>query len=110
MVIIMHCHGNLPCTIIQVYYFSRHEGMFNSIFMYASVNGFIYFCRKSESRVFPQSVPITVPNIISFILANVESNMKLKIMWTICSQTTVNMGIHVMCSVLVRYDSFFPVR
>lgn len=45
--------------------------------------------KKSESRAFPRNLPITVPNILGFILTNVDSTQKLKTMWSICCQTEV---------------------
>jgi hypothetical protein len=48
---------------------------------------FIPANRKSESRAFPKNLQITVPNLIGFILANVEPVLKLKTMWSICCQT-----------------------
>jgi hypothetical protein len=48
---------------------------------------FIPANRKSESRAFPKNLQITVPNLIGFILANVEPVLKLQTMWSICCQT-----------------------
>ncbi|KAJ8979979.1 hypothetical protein NQ317_013728 [Molorchus minor] len=42
---------------------------------------------KSESRVYPVELPITVPNLINFILTNLKSTTKLQTMWTLCNQT-----------------------
>ncbi|KAJ8965120.1 hypothetical protein NQ314_004345 [Rhamnusium bicolor] len=42
---------------------------------------------KSESRVFPSNIPITVPNVVGFILTNLDSTIKLHAMWSICNQT-----------------------
>lgn len=47
------------------------------------------FYRKSESRVFPRNMAITVENIINFILANMEHNLWIPIMYTLCEQTKV---------------------
>ncbi|XP_044252727.1 thioredoxin domain-containing protein 11 [Tribolium madens] len=43
--------------------------------------------RKSESRAFPRNLPITVPNLLGFILTNIDPILKLKTMWCICCQT-----------------------
>lgn len=43
--------------------------------------------RKSESRAFPPGIAITVQNIISFILVNLEPNLKLQALWYLCIQT-----------------------
>ncbi|KAG5866351.1 hypothetical protein JTB14_004130 [Gonioctena quinquepunctata] len=43
--------------------------------------------RKSESRVFPSGIPITVPNLIGFILTNLDPGLKLQAIWSICRQT-----------------------
>lgn len=48
-----------------------------------------FIFRKSESRAFPENVSITIPNVLSFILANVEPEMRLHIMWTFCKDTKV---------------------
>ncbi|RZC27651.1 thioredoxin domain-containing protein 11 [Asbolus verrucosus] len=40
--------------------------------------------RKSESRALPKTVSITVPNLIGFILTNVQPVLRLKIMWSVC--------------------------
>ncbi|KAJ8943292.1 hypothetical protein NQ318_017310 [Aromia moschata] len=42
---------------------------------------------KAESRVFPSELPITVPNLISFIVTNLEPSFKLHAMWSLCNQT-----------------------
>nr|XP_023016686.1 thioredoxin domain-containing protein 11 [Leptinotarsa decemlineata] len=42
---------------------------------------------KSESRVFPSGIPITVPNLIGFILTNLDPGLKLQAIWSICRQT-----------------------
>ncbi|XP_057651528.1 thioredoxin domain-containing protein 11 [Diorhabda carinulata] len=44
--------------------------------------------RKSESRAFPPDIAITVQNIISFLLVNLEPNLKLQALWYLCIQTT----------------------
>lgn len=41
---------------------------------------------KSESRVFPVNIPVTVPNLIGFILTNLDQARKLHAMWAICNQ------------------------
>ncbi|KAL3274082.1 hypothetical protein HHI36_015500 [Cryptolaemus montrouzieri] len=41
----------------------------------------------AESRVFPMEMPITVPNLIGFILANLDPPLKLQAMWTLCDRT-----------------------
>ncbi|XP_050498799.1 thioredoxin domain-containing protein 11 isoform X3 [Diabrotica virgifera virgifera] len=43
--------------------------------------------RKSESRVFPSSISITVPNLINFLLVNLEPNLKIQALWSMCVQT-----------------------
>ncbi|CAG9856574.1 unnamed protein product [Phyllotreta striolata] len=43
--------------------------------------------RKSESRVFPSGIPISVSNLINFLLANLEPNLKLQAIWSVCIQT-----------------------
>lgn len=39
---------------------------------------------KSESRAYPESMPVTLSNLISFILANLDASIKLQAMWEIC--------------------------
>lgn len=50
------------------------------------------FYRKSDSVAFPtNTLPITVSNLIGFILINLEQQplLKLHTMWTICTQIKV---------------------
>lgn len=44
---------------------------------------------KSESRVFPANIPVTVPNLVGFILANLDPGRRLYAMWSVCHQTKV---------------------
>ncbi|CAH1956000.1 unnamed protein product [Acanthoscelides obtectus] len=48
---------------------------------------FIPATSKSESRVFPSSIPINVDNLLGFILTNLDRGLKLQAMWSICKQT-----------------------
>lgn len=48
----------------------------------------IYF-RKSESRVFQANVPITVSNLLGFLLTNIDPHIKLGAIWSLCLQTKV---------------------
>lgn len=43
--------------------------------------------RKSESRAFPQTIPITVPNLVGFIVTNLDPSLKLHAMWSLCNKT-----------------------
>lgn len=43
--------------------------------------------RKSESRVFPRDIPVTIPNLINFVLVNLNPSLKLHVMWALCNQT-----------------------
>ncbi|KAF5283521.1 hypothetical protein FQA39_LY17336 [Lamprigera yunnana] len=43
--------------------------------------------RKSESRVFPRDIPITVSTLITFILVNLNTSLRLHVMWILCNQT-----------------------
>ncbi|CAG9812911.1 unnamed protein product [Phaedon cochleariae] len=43
--------------------------------------------RKSESRVFPSGMSITVSNLTGFILTNLEPEMKLQAIWSLCRHT-----------------------
>nr|XP_022917657.1 thioredoxin domain-containing protein 11 [Onthophagus taurus]XP_022917658.1 thioredoxin domain-containing protein 11 [Onthophagus taurus] len=40
--------------------------------------------KKSETRVFPKSTPITVSTLINFILTNLSPTLKVHAMWSIC--------------------------
>ncbi|KAL1494146.1 hypothetical protein ABEB36_009791 [Hypothenemus hampei] len=40
--------------------------------------------QKEESRVFPSDIPITVPNLMGFILSNVDTSTKLHVMYSVC--------------------------
>ena len=48
-----------------------------------------YIFRKSESRVFSQNIAITVPNLISFVLTNLNPMMRLESMYYLCNRTKV---------------------
>ncbi|XP_066140168.1 thioredoxin domain-containing protein 11 [Euwallacea fornicatus] len=45
--------------------------------------------KKEESRAFPSNIPINVPNLLGFILANVDMPTKLHIMYSVCLHTQV---------------------
>lgn len=51
---------------------------------------FSWICRKSESRVFPRNMPITVGNLVNFILANMDRYYRIRIMYTLCEKTNVS--------------------
>lgn len=77
---------------ISSVWFTRIDGDLNALpweFTMDSYPTIIFFParRKSESRAFPRTMPITVPNLVSFILANLNPTLKLHAMWTLCNQT-----------------------
>ncbi|CAG9773732.1 unnamed protein product [Ceutorhynchus assimilis] len=39
---------------------------------------------KEETRVFPADIPITVPNLLGFILSNLDISTKLHVMYSVC--------------------------
>ncbi|XP_044758505.1 thioredoxin domain-containing protein 11 [Coccinella septempunctata] len=47
----------------------------------------------SESRVFPMDMPITLENLIGFILTNLQPCLKLEAMWTLCHKAKFNPDI-----------------
>ncbi|XP_050300516.1 thioredoxin domain-containing protein 11 isoform X2 [Anthonomus grandis grandis] len=53
---------------------------------YPSILFFPVNC-KEETRVFPTEVPITVPNLLAFMLANMNATMKLTAMYSVCLHT-----------------------
>ncbi|KAJ8922905.1 hypothetical protein NQ315_001447 [Exocentrus adspersus] len=46
---------------------------------------------KSESRVFPFNIAMTVPNLVRFVLTNLDSCRKLQAMWSLCQNTKLEM-------------------
>lgn len=59
--------------------------------------------KKTESRVFPRNLPITVSNLLGFILLNLEPPLRLEVMWTLCGveQFYANLS---NCTVPLRYQ------
>nr|CAI5852904.1 unnamed protein product [Callosobruchus analis] len=54
---------------------------------------FIPATRKSESRVFPSSIPINVDNLLGFILTNLDPELKLQAIWSLCRHTNVRINL-----------------
>lgn len=44
----------------------------------------IFFFRKEDSTVFPFSVPITIPNLLNFVLANLDDDSHVEALTNIC--------------------------
>ena len=38
----------------------------------------------SRTRAFPNTKPLSVPNLLSFIVANLDSQTRVKLAWSIC--------------------------
>ncbi|CAH0563678.1 unnamed protein product [Brassicogethes aeneus] len=77
-------------SLVDNLMFSRIDGDTNVLPWQYTMESFptiIYFpaTKKSESRVFPRNLPITVPNLIGFILTNLDPTMKLNALWSICN-------------------------
>ncbi|XP_018323145.1 thioredoxin domain-containing protein 11 isoform X2 [Agrilus planipennis] len=79
-----------PLEIVE---FARIDGDINILPWEYTMNSFptiIYFPdkMKSESRTFPCNVlPVTVPNLLAFLLSNFNPRLKLHTMWILCNQT-----------------------
>lgn len=52
---------------------------------------FLKMCifRKSETRVFQTNVPITVTNLLGFVLTNIDPHLKIGAIWSLCLQIKV---------------------
>lgn len=50
---------------------------------------FIPAYRKPESRAFSQTAVRTIPNLITFLLANLEPPINLEAIWTLCNRSKV---------------------
>lgn len=64
--------------------------------------------RKSESRIFPRDISVTVPNLINFILVNLNPSLKLHVMWTLCNQTKFE-DEKLQCVASVRKENLFVI-
>lgn len=90
--------------------FARIDGELNILPWEFTMDTFptvIYFPphRKSDSVAFPSStMPITVSNLIGFLLSNLDENIKLNVMWTLCNQTKFE-GDQSNCLKLVRAET-----
>lgn len=62
---------------------------------------FIPANQVSESRVFPMDMPINLQNLIGFILANLQTSLRLEAMWTLCDKAKFNPDV---------MDCFLSVR
>ena len=48
------------------------------------------FCRKSDSIVFPDSEPKTLPNLIRFVLSHATSDLRLDTLLDVCNKQCLN--------------------
>lgn len=49
---------------------------------------FVIFFRKEDSTVFPFSVPITIPNLLNFVLANLDGDSHVEALTNVCQSGT----------------------
>lgn len=51
---------------------------------------FLWYFRKSESRIFPSSLEVTVQNVIGFVLANLNRPQRLHGLVSVCKNVQVS--------------------
>jgi hypothetical protein len=53
------------------------SGAIQRFFGYVGLICLVFFVRKSESRIYPTSLQVTVPNVLGFVLANLDRPTRL---------------------------------
>lgn len=54
---------------------------------------FLFFCRKTESRIFSTNLQVNIQNVLGFLLANISRPVRLHAMVLICQNNHVSIAI-----------------
>lgn len=76
-----HCsYSRVRGTLYAIYFYSLKNYLIVLLFNYS----------KSESRMFPNKIPVTVPNVLGFIFANLNRTTRLHAIVLACKYSKVS--------------------